>query len=143
MKKKLIFPLLTIFLTISALSCESIVGPSTPVPEPTVTTYQGEWTGTTAQGLTVSFTVTSNTVTSFCIDFRNTNNEIVSYAAPDSATVSEDGFNLYVSKPLSEAEEIQGYYSVPIPISATFSSLTSAQGSISVQPPVSWTAEKK
>ncbi|MCK7537970.1 MAG: hypothetical protein MZV63_46950 [Marinilabiliales bacterium] len=139
MRKKLVYPLITIILTISALSCESVVGPSTPAPEPTVTTYQGDWTGTTVDGLSVSFTVTGNTITSFCIDIRNANNVVISYASSDTPTISADGFNLDVKPPVSE-----GWLTIVIPIAVngSFSSPTTVQGSATIQPAVAWTAQK-
>ena len=139
MKKSLIYPLITIFLTVSALSCESVVGPSTPAPEPTVTTYQGVWTGTTADGLAVSFTVTGNTITSFCIDLRNANNDTISYASSDAPTISADGFNLSVKQTASDDGRT---FTIPVAVSGIFSSLTTAQGSASIQPAVVWTAQK-
>ncbi len=139
MKSEAAHPLIAVFLMMSALCCESLVGPSTPTPEPTVSTYQGDWTGTTAAGLAVSFTVTGNSVTSFCVDLRNAFNDVISYASSDHATISGDGFNLKINPPVQENGPT---IVISVSVHGSFSSPTAAAGSVTLQPPVAWTAQK-
>ncbi len=54
----------TVFCGIGLTGCDNT--PSAPTP---TTTYQGNWFGTTSQGLPISFTVTGNAVTSISLSY--------------------------------------------------------------------------
>ena len=145
MLKRLILAIVLILAVVWAIGCESAAEPT--APEPVDTTYQGEWTGTTAQGLTITFTVTGNSITSLGIDMQKTvnNNPVnTSYSLSEIATIFNGSFNIQANAPDSTQP---GYFTTAwVTVSGTFTSTTSAQGSAGNQanqiPPVNWTATK-
>jgi hypothetical protein len=111
----------------------------------TITTYQGEWTGTTSEGNAISFTVTGNTITRFEINILQSvpgkPAEKATYSLNKTVVIASSDFTVEVSlNPVPEQSISYG-----LPVSGHFNSTTAAAG-ISVPSAgsgVTWMADKK
>jgi hypothetical protein len=128
------------FTLVSVFGCGNVAGPSNPAP--TVTTYQGEWAGTTSEGLAVSFTVSGNTITRFEI-YMMTGVPAASqpFNLKETQNISGDYIHVNVTRGAGGTEVV---LFPSIPVNGPFTSLITAEGTAGAVPGImTWKAEKK
>jgi hypothetical protein len=111
----------TLLCAVGMIGCDNT--PSAPTP---TTTYQGNWFGTTSQGLPISFTVTGNAVTSISFSYT---------LFPTNSCIGNDTGSTAVTLPsplqiTSNGFSFSGQTLSRFDITGVFSSGTAASGTI-------------
>jgi predicted alpha/beta-hydrolase family hydrolase len=127
-------------MLVSVLGCGKVAGPMDPAPA--VTTYQGEWDGTTSEGLAISFTVSGNTIIRFEINMMT---GVPAASQPfnlkETQNISDNYIHINVTRGAGGTE---GVLFPSIPVNGPFTSLIAAEGTAGAAPGIiTWKAEKK
>ena len=133
-------------ILVSGFGCGNVAGPTDPAPTvQTVTTFQGEWSGTTSEGLAISFTAAGNTITRLEISMMKIINGLAvssdTYVLNEPTTIIENFIHAKVDIPQPEGSNVIPWNK---PVDGSFSSPTSISGTAGSAPGmITWKAEKK